>query len=227
MKHAPQSVTASSIATEAGVPEVTVPALVDQLAALDGTSTVVTSDTGGRLALTLSAAAVIREQLGLTETAMHAVPFPRTDAPLWGIHCPQCGLSAPTDERRESAGVYAEALVCEHPRCTATFAPPNAESMPCVLALHPSTADHETDPVGNPGRPWAWRDGAPGATLPVHRFAEARDLEEGDRIEHHGRCWTVASVWWVGDGCTIFATNGGEIITEPHHLFEARREGDR
>ncbi|MFI8084317.1 hypothetical protein ACIF6L_26385 [Kitasatospora sp. NPDC086009] len=109
------------------------------------------------------------------------------------------------------------------PRCTATFTPPGAETLPCVLAPHPTSPEHETIPLGDPGRPWYWRDGAPGATLPVHRVCEARDLEEGDRIEHHGRRWTVASVWWIGDGCTIFATNGGEIITEPHKMFDAQR----
>ncbi|MFJ9694891.1 hypothetical protein [Kitasatospora sp. NPDC101183] len=111
------------------------------------------------------------------------------------------------------------------PHCTATFAPPNTDAMPCVLPPHPHDPTHETAPVGDPGRQWAWRDGAPGATLPVHRFAEARDLEEGDRIEHHGRAWTVASVWWIGAGCTVFATNGGEIYTDPGHVFEVRRDG--
>ncbi|MFD0276210.1 hypothetical protein ACFVHB_20215 [Kitasatospora sp. NPDC127111] len=225
MKREPQSVATSTIAAEAHVPEADVLALVDQLAALDGTSTVVASDTGGRVALTLSAAAVIRVQLGIGEKTMPAVPFPRTDAHQWGIHCPQCGVGEPTDTNRESAEACASALVCEHPKCTATFTPPGAEMLPCVLAAHPTSPDHETIPLGDPGRPWHWRDGAPGATLPVYRVCEARDLEEGDRIEHHGRAWMVASVWWIGDGCTIFATDGGEIITDPHRKFEARRDG--
>ena len=58
-----QSVSVSSIATETGAPEVDVLALVDQLADIDGSETVIVSDTGGRVAVTVEAADVIREQL--------------------------------------------------------------------------------------------------------------------------------------------------------------------
>lgn len=259
MKHTPQSVTASTIATEAGVPETDVLALVDQLAAQEGTESVVASDTGGRVALTLSAAAVIRAQLGATQpgecrrsgavlaigtrvrtlidltSAAWAPEQPDIPAGSLGtvdhVHYVHndptkvAGYGVMLDDSVDRLSAWmGPADVEAAPMCTATFAPPSAEAMPCVLAPHPHDPNHETAPVGDRGEPWRWRDGAPGAALPVHRFAEARDLKEGDRIEHHGRHWTVASVWWIGDGATIFTTNGGEIYTDPHRIFETRRD---
>ncbi|WP_282203950.1 hypothetical protein [Kitasatospora fiedleri] len=111
--------------------------------------------------------------------------------------------------------------------CTATFTPPSLYSvdpLPCVLAEHPSTPFHESAPVGHPERPWAWRDGAPGSTLPAIRETEARALEEGDTIEYRGVRLVVGEVLPAGCGTEIRTVDGPRIVVDGFRKFLAQRE---
>lgn len=49
------------------------------------------------------------------EQVLTAVPYPRTDALLWGVTCPVHREYTPTDTNRDRAEAFAEALACGHP----------------------------------------------------------------------------------------------------------------